>query len=229
LHYFGDSLTQDDYDRIALLRIPPAYRELEAQLVTLKWFDYRGIHPVKATYLLAHLFVRAIRDIHAKTKDYLEAKTLVVLDHEDIFNPGATKMPLDLPFWRARQEFDRVGVRYDFALNFVMNRAAARGWHVYPRPNQLYSEETVMDVKAAWEKHRLAVFQVAKDPRFELEKFSGHPDQLAYQQWLISECKRREHPSAALSFCFRAKHLNADLALPAFGDLAVREALRFAA
>lgn len=230
--YLGSTLTADECERIALVRIPPVYREREARLFSTKWFDYRSLHPVKATYLLAHLYVEAVRDIHAKTKDYLEAKAITakdVLGHEDIFNPPATGMPIDMAFWRARQEFDGVGVRYDFALRFIMNRAADRGWHVYPRPNQLYTQETVLDVRDAWERHRKAVMQTASDPRFELDRYVGHPDQVAYQDWLIEECKRRSSPSSALSFCIRKKHLNAELALPHFGELAVREALRYAA
>lgn len=228
MDYFGSSLTTEECERIALLRIAPVYRETEAELFTLKWFDYRHLHPVKATYLFAHLYEKAIRDIHAKTKDYLEAKTLVVLDHKDIFRPPVDKMPLDFSFWRARQEMDRHGVRYDFGLDFLMNRAAARGWRVYPRPNQLYTEEAVLDVRDAWVKYRHAVMQTARNPRFKLDQFSGHPDQVSYHAWLLEECGRRESPVSSLSRCFRERHLSPEIAMPVFGDSVVREALRFA-
>jgi hypothetical protein len=223
--FFGSDLTDADYDRIALLRIDPELRKEEPALFDTKWFDYRREHPTKMTYLFAHEYVQAVKDIHSKTSDVHEAKTLKVLDHEDIFIPNDS-MAIDVSFWKARQAADAQGVPYDFYLNFAMNRAANRGWHVYPRPNQLYMYELVLDAGDAWRQQVSEIFTTSKSPIMRTEHFEGHPDQAAYQRWLLDRCAERPMPEAPLSRCFREGHLTPEIAASRFSDKVIQEAIR---
>ena len=225
--FFGSTLNDDECDRIALMRITPELRGTESHLFTTKWFDYRHLHPTIATYYFAHCYIKSVRDIHAVTKDYQEAKIIKVLDHEDIFIPPIDVVPLDVSFWKSRQAADSIGVPYDFALSFTMNRAASRGWHVYPRPNQLYASELTLDIQDAWKERMRGSFQTAKNPRFQLKNFIGHIDQVSYQNWLLAQVAIRDSPSATLSRCMRECQLNAELALSKFSSTVVNEALSY--
>jgi hypothetical protein len=66
-----------------------------------------------------------------------------------------------------------------------MNRFADRGWTFFPRPNQLYSVELVMDLADAWAVECKNSFQIAKLPFYKNSEYVGHHDQIAYRTWLI--------------------------------------------
>lgn len=219
--FFGEKLTRDDLELRALTRIHPTARQHEAELYTTKWFDYRLMHPAQATYLFAHCYEQAVRDIYAKTKDLEESLQLDVWKGQpDIFHRATDTLSV----WRARQFCDRIGVRYDFALRFAMNRAADRGWLMFPRPNQLYEETLIRDVKDAWERHLEAIFETAKHPHYDLANYVGADCQDAYIAWLIARCNTRPRPQAPLSRCFREGQISREIALKHFEPRLVEEA-----
>jgi hypothetical protein len=223
--FFGIDLSSDDLELRALTRIPQAARTQEAQLYTTRWWDYRPMHPALATYLFADEYEKAVRDIYAKTKDLDEALRIEVWKGEkDIFHRALDTISL----WRARQFCDRVGVRYDFALRFAMNRAADRGWTMFPRPNQIYEETLIRDVKTAWEEHLRHIFDVAKHEDYLLSNDRGEAHQVAYRAWLVERCNSRQRPQAALSRCFREGHLNSVYANGHFSKEVIAEAVRTA-
>lgn len=225
--FYGDSLTPDDCEAIVFAKIPVEVRVPEAEVMSQRWFDYRRMHPVHATYLWAHLYTGAVRDAYAKTKDRDGAATLQVLPAEDVF-----QTPFAVACWTARQRFDSIGVRYDFALRFCMNRFADRGWNVFPRPNQLYGEELILDIADAWKIECRASLQIAKDVRFRNDHFVGAPEQVAYREWLMDQVRQRcaipAESYRPLSRLFSEKVLLPEHALPVFGDKAVRKAMMIA-
>lgn len=205
--YLGSSLTHDDYEMLALARIPEPLRREEPALFKTKWFDYRHLHPVSATYMYAARYVEAVRDIYAQTRDRDEAATIQPFEVEDIFYSRELTS-----VWRARQALDRLGIRYEFALRFAMTRFANRGWSYFPRPNQLYTEELMLDTRDAWNLACSHTLQIAKHPRFTAPYYTGHPDQIAYQEWLVEQVRKREHPHRALSRLLSEKVIIPDFA-----------------
>lgn len=180
------SLTVDDYEALTLAKIPVEYRKLEPDLYGSKWFDYKPLHPAEATLLFVRLYEGAIRIAYGKYKDVEASARIKVLPYTDPF------VSRDIvSFWTARQNYDRIGCRYEFGLRWTMDRFADRGWSFFPRPNQLYGSEMMLDLADAWRIECSAALQIAKLPFFRVENYTGHHDQDAYRQWLIGQVKAR--------------------------------------
>jgi len=221
--FYGSALTVADCEMLALTRVDPSLRVAEALLYTRKWFDVRHLHPVQATYLFAHEYAEAVRRAYARQKDIRTLEKVRGFDVESLFaSRELTAM------WRARQAFDAIGCRYEFALEFIMKRFCDRGWRVFPRPNQLYAEEIVLDVRDAWHRECKAVTQLAKHERFDTRNFTGHPDQLAYQAWQIEQVGTRGGNRAMLlGRLLQERALSEQTVTEAFGASVLAQSKRF--
>jgi hypothetical protein len=222
MSYLGEELTVDDCEIKALTAIPLPILEAEVELIESKWFDYRRLHPTKATYLFASKYELGLRDIYAKTIDYRKAGDLQAFNGKD---PLETADVVSL--WRARQSYDRIGVRYEFGLRFTFGRFADRGWSHFPRPNQLYGQELLLDIADAWKVECRARLQFAADPMFRNENFANLPEQVDYHSWLIKQIKSRDlihWPLAIGSAVYTRRALLEERALVEFGRSAMERA-----
>jgi hypothetical protein len=219
--FYGEDLTFDDCELLAFAKVAHRYRESEAALFGLKWFDYRWWHPVKCTYYYAHCYERAVRDAYAKTKDKNTAASV-----EAFASPNVFELPSEVVgLWRARQGCDLMGVRYDFALRFAFNRFSDRGWMIFPRPNQLYGQEFLLDLRDAWAEECRHTLQMVAHPFYKTRYFNGHPNQVAYRDWLIVQAKRRDQPHRVLSRMLEANLIHSDFAGHALGLDTLKRAL----
>lgn len=219
----GQTLNLSDCELLAFTKIPAEVRARESELFGLKWFDYRALHPVRATYLFAETYERVIRTMYAEQKDRDKADAAVVFFPTDIFKNREL-----LGCVNARQAYDRLGIRYDFAITFALRRNMDRGWRVFARPNQIYEETMLLDMVDAWKIELGARLQLPTSPRFKTENFTNHPDQLAWEQYAIAQAKRREFPERALSTFFHHDLLRPAAAAQEFPANVVREAERYA-
>ena len=163
--------------------IPQQFRELEPDLYTKRWFDYRRNLPSQATQAFCNEYERLYREQYAKTQDRETARTLIVHGvTKDLF-----KSPYLLQFWRARQEADRLGCKYSFYIRFVLNRAFERGWRYLPRPNQIFDEDISLDCEVAWLDLKRVTLQLAENPLFLAENYKGYPEQDDYYLYLIQQ------------------------------------------
>lgn len=217
--YFGSDLTIEQCEEIALLKVRPEYRMDESDLFLTKWFDYRHLHPVKATYLFTHEYRSRVREMYAKTRDVKKALTVKPIAQDDVFESVVWAS-----MWRARQAYDRLGVRYGFGLAFTFNRCNDRGWGYFPRPNQLYGEELILDLRDAWKKHCRVILERVQHPRFTTDYYCGHPDQDHYQAWITDQCKVRAMPHMTLATLLRDKLVLEDVAVTRLGAEVVRKA-----
>jgi hypothetical protein len=221
--YYGSELTVADCEMLALSRVGPALRVAESLLFTRKWFDYRALHPVQSTYLFAHEYAEAVRRAYGRQKDMRTLDTVKGFDVESLFESRELTA-----MWRARQAFDAIGCRYEYGLDNIMKRFCDRGWKVFPRPNQLYAEEVILDVRDAWRRECQAVTQLAKHERFHTAQFIGHPDQIAYQAWQIERIKTRGGNRAMLLARLLQEHVLSEQMIAAeFGDGTLAQAKRF--
>lgn len=219
--YLGASLTWDDCEMLALARISEPHRREEPSLFATKWFDYRHLHPVSATYMFAARYAEAVREIYAQTKDRDEAETAYTFSPDDVFLSREL-----IGFWIARQAFDRIGVRYEFGLRYVMTRFSTRGWRMFPRPNQLYSEELILDVRDAWAAECKNSLQIAKHERFSVANYIAHPDQISYQEWLLQQTQTREHAHRPLSRLLAENLVTPDVIKLVFGEALLNQAIK---
>lgn len=220
---FGNDLTVADCEMLALSRIAAPLRVAESLLFTRKWFDLRSLHPVQATFLFAEQYRLAVRRAYAKQKDIRTLDGVKGFDVEGLFSSRELTA-----VWRARQAFDAIGCRYEYGLDNIMNRFLERGWRVFPRPNQLYAEEVILDVRDAWRRECKAVLQLAKHERFLTENYVGHPDQIAYQAWQIEQVRARGGNRAMLVARLLQEHaLSEQVVTAAFGASVLAQAKRF--
>jgi hypothetical protein len=175
-------------EALCLQRIPKSLQLLEADLYSAKWFDYRLLHPIQATDLFAHYYVSAARLYCEIAHDRDKAQTLRVLGDPD---PFKTREAIALHV--ARQHYDRIGCRYEWAFQFIVKRFTDRGWAAMPRPNQLYGEELLLDVADGWKELCEISLQTPRSKHFQ---HCTEPLQTAQQEfalWIAAQARTRGH------------------------------------
>lgn len=213
-------LKVDDCEMLALIRIPVEQRKQDAELLGSAWFDYRLLHPVKSTLLFSQNYERAVRDAYARIKDKEGAKTLKVLTERNVLLTRDA-----VSYWTARQACDRIGCRYDWALRWMFHRFADRGWHMIPRPNQLYAVDLLLDLQDAWKVECAASLQFPRSRFYRIDQWVGHPTQRAYRRFLVEQVKQRgTDPWRPLSRLFNERMLDPQSALEEFSEREVRKA-----
>lgn len=189
----------------------------EDQLSELKWFDYRVLTPELATELFTTAYGVIFREFYGKVVDY------ATVGHAQPFPKGVAE---ELHYLnQARQAADSIGCRYDFYLRAAFWRFVNRGFADLPRPNQLYAEEVILDVRDVWTAQKNAELQLAKHHTFTVDNHTGSALQLAYCDYLIDQIKRRALPHLALAtVVFTRRQLPFDFALQHFGPEILKRA-----
>lgn len=220
-YFYGHDLGLLHAELLAIQHIPAALLKKEAALYRTKWFDYRRMHPTKATYLLAQCYNRAYQDCMS-----------VMRDRSGKFMRGFKGMDYmesreRLSFWRLRQLIDSLGIRYDFFLRHAMNWHIDAGWLQPPRPSHLGSnQDMITDVMMAWEEECAARIQFPKDTRYKVANFFGHVDQLDWETFLVAQIKTRRHPQYALhSALYIEQTLRIEKAVQEFDERVVQSAI----
>lgn len=192
--YYGSGKSRDEYMRLALMKIPQALRDNEAELRQQRWFDYRHLTPAEATYLFAAEYRHAYVEAYKRQRDIRTAEHIRPFAPDDIFACKELNA-----MWQVRQAADSIGCKYDFYLRFVFDRFAQRGWRYLPRPNQMASEELVLDIRDAWHIECAASLQVAELALYRAAAYNDTPEQNQYYDWLCMQIMQRNHPHLALA------------------------------
>lgn len=209
---------------LELVRIHESHRLDEPELLNSRWFDYRRFPPAKLTYLFAAMYARQYVFSYRCVFDIRTADEIVPFAPEDIFQSKDL-----IPMWRARQEADRLGIKYSFFLNFAFTRFADRGWKNLPRPNQLYGEELLLDIRDAWDRRCGEVMQLAHDPFFFEKSYVAHPDQDRYYAYVVGQISARQHKHLALATVLKEGILPREIAGREFGADVLKRAINFMA
>ena len=126
----------------------------EPELMSSCWWEYRGLHPTRRTFIFAEVYANMTKRYHGKYWDYVLSTYKMGFSGqgpEKIF-PSALddekktkrkKMVLT-GMWRARQTADELGISYSIYVSSCFEHASANGWKNLPRPSQLYSDKMKM-------------------------------------------------------------------------------------
>lgn len=220
--YYGNDLSKTEYWTLEMNRIHERHRIDEAELLLSRWYDYRMMSAAQVTYLFAAQYAHEYIECYKRTRDIRTADEITPFAPEDIF---ASKELI--PMWLARQEADRIGCKYDFYLRLAFDRFADRGWRNIPRPNQLYGEELVLDIRDAWKRRCSDLIQFAENSFFTEVAYVAHPDQDAYHVWLVEQIKQRGHHHLALSRVLKDKILPLELIEREFSEEVIKRAKYF--
>ena len=154
-----------------------------------RWFDYRDMHPVAATYLFAHFYVEQTRKFYIQNVDIRTVEDARAFTPDDIF------MSRDLTsMWLARRAADELGLPYPFVLQFAQSRFLSRLQHRLPRPNQLYGEEFEIDVAAAWTERLGCQLTYSTQPRYKASAWARQLSQAQHVKFVVQQVKRRPGP-----------------------------------
>lgn len=219
--FYGQDLTPEEADVLAISHIPAKVLKSEPDLMRTKWFDYRLLHPTVATYLFVHHYTKAYQRYIAVTQDRDRAPFVKGFKGKDFFD-----LREKATFWKLRQKCDELGMRYDFFLQSAVNFCIANGWQQPPRPAHIYSNaEMLVDVMDSWHCEKRARIQFPKDPHYRVENFTGTPDQLALEQWLLENVATRQHRKYSLHASIYVEGmLRVESAIERFGAEVVSDA-----
>jgi hypothetical protein len=170
--------------------------QMERELFTCKWFDYRFMHYAKATYLFADCYAKTYRVAYAKHKDTISAKHMKPVKEPNILL--GTDKNLLAGLWTARWIADSLCMPYDFFISNSIEQAMLIKRNYLPRPNQLYGTPTDDVVTQRWKEFSQARFIQAIDPRYQTQHYLGLPDQDAHRKWVLDLAAGSSNPAHPL-------------------------------
>lgn len=221
MNFFGDRYNSLQCDVIHVAKVGSGYREREPLLQQRRWFDYRQDHPVRLTYLFAHLYFEQVKASYRKFHDEDSATDLLTpWGTADVFDSGCRAA-----MYLARQGADAIGTPYPFMLSMAFRRCFERGWRLFPRPNQLYGPELILDIQDLWREECRMVLRYPDSAFYQNDRFVGHQDQIAWHDWAVAMLKKRGAPEYSVgNLVFDKGLLPVEIAIEHFGPETVAKA-----
>lgn len=222
-HFYGSGLDLEHYEVLMVQYVPAKDRKIETQLMASKWFDYRLMHPMEATYYFFHKYKEAYRNFYRKAINFEAAQFVKPIKERDFLLSREA-----MSFWRLRQAVDALGMRYEFFLNYAFDqkRILANGRPLPPRPAQLKTEEILTNAYLAWEDLCKGSLQIACSPIFTAAQYTHAAMQVAYEDFIVAQIKQRRVPQYALSTClYLYDAIRIERALLEFDEQTVRMAI----
>lgn len=163
----------------------------ESGLYATKWWDYKPLHPLHATYMFADAYCRAFeRAVHGR-KDAQQAQYVKPLRFKNFLK---CDQKVITGMWKARQFADRIGCTYDFYCSTAMKFAANGDWRYLPQPALMYSSRSVKGmpsmletIMTGWEQRNKDQILVAKSDFYRAENYFGNVYQVAHQKMLMQK------------------------------------------
>ncbi len=232
-NFFGGGLDFEHYEILMIQYVPKKDRKIETQLMTTKWFDYRLMHPMMATYYFYKLYKVAYQNFFRKAIDHEAAEFVRPIKvnpktHQEDFLLSREAMT----FWRLRQAVDALGMRYDFFLNYAFEhcfRVLAGGKVMAPRPAHLKSEDMLANAYIAWEAICDSTLQIACSPYFTASHYVHSSMQQDYEDFIVKQIQRRRVPYYSLSAClYLYDAIRIEKALFVFDEFVIQNAIEHA-
>lgn len=205
---YGLHKSPEDYDRLMFSFIRKDWQEYEGPLFTTKWFDYRHLHPVAASYVFAHCLVKAYQRAYRRTISNKGWDAMRPLKSIDLFRCPKNQIG---GVWRGRQHADAMGAPYPVYLEFAYE-AALRYWkrgHL-PTPQQLYSEHVIQRVTEQWEDRQKGFMLFSEQAAYRNENYIGTRAQDDHHAWLFEQIGKRQNGFIPLENLFKRGLLPAD-------------------
>ena len=226
-HFYGDSFTFDQYEILTVSKIPKADRAEEAQLMHTKWFDYRLMPPMQATYYFYHLYVKAYQ--HFLYKNVNSATSSFIFPFKGEAKLDFLKARERTSIWRLRQLADLICIPYDIFLSYLFKfiyKMAPNGSIVVPRPSMMMKEDLIEKVITAWNELKQANLQLCCSPYFYVANYRGLTVQKAYEDYLIEQVKQRKNPHYLLAeLLYNHQMLRIETAIQHFDNATINNAL----
>lgn len=199
---FGLGLAPEKYDVLMAKHADKKMRAIEADLMTSKWFDYRFLHPVAATYLYAYHYKEQYKAAFGRYFDARQvhrAKTLK--KHYDLFLNSAADITA---IWRGRQAADALGVPYNLYIRWAID-ARMNYWQrgSLPLASHLYSQLVTDKVPEKWDDYRNGFLMLGEHEAYHSVNYSGLPMQDEHVDWVIEQARKQPSVLFALQAAYR--------------------------
>ena len=185
INHYGELLTDDECEVLLLdkfgigARVFRKHLSKEAELFQTKWYPYRVLHPVVATYRYAHELNKTYQRYYQMTRDYTKGKYIRVSKGKDIWyakNPGG--------FIKGRQQADMMGIPYEFYTSAAYEFLYIKKWKHIPRQCHLYAVDVIEYVEAKWQEYARSALILSEDPFFKNPLFVDRPEFVEHQRWI---------------------------------------------
>lgn len=182
-----------EHDLLTIKLVPDArIRDLELDLFTSKWFDYRHLTPLQATTHYVDAFNTVYRQKYAEHYDEVAAENLKLADFDtlvrrlDLPGKGTTTKGTISAFWRGRQFADALGMPYHEYVTIAMD-FRLRYWQqrYLPKPGHLYDDKLLEQIGQRWHELQAGRLYLAENPLFLCENYQGLPAQDDYHEWIM--------------------------------------------
>lgn len=166
-YYIGSEMSVINCDKFAHLFIAPETLVEDMELLEHKWWDYRTMHPAKATMYFYHLHNKIAEGYITRyfgVKAGMAHKRFAAI--KDLRRQTVNTVRA---IWKARMTADALGIPYDVYLHTVFKHFYAN-YQMYattkvrdqqmPYPNQLVSDAIIRNVENEWRDERKARFRM---------------------------------------------------------------------
>jgi hypothetical protein len=225
--FHGDSWTEKEYDAATLANFSDSAREKESDYFQTKWFDYRRLHPLQATFYWLWCYQDAYQDYIHK---YVDMESYEKGIRSDFLNSKEKNA-----IWRARRYCDRNGIPYDVFIRtrFQQKEDEWRAKNFFPRPKDMLPSLglTVEEESACCNWEEPLIIRWAVDPIYQINAWRGLECQLAYEYYLVEKMQQRRCKAflghVLHTAIYVRKQLRIETAILNFGIDPVREAQSF--
>ena len=169
----------------------------EASLYSTKWWDYKFLHPLQATYVFAESYKKAIKEAIKRRKCVYRGTNFIGLKDPDFLSCSKRVIT---GMWKARQQADRLGIEYDYYCDQAMHYAEERDYTYLPSPSQLYPQKKKKNKKdITMLEHIFNGYERAKKNRllhaqssyYKIYAYSSNRYQLEHQRFLLAQIRNR--------------------------------------
>lgn len=187
-----------EYDALTYVNIKSELLLEDPQLYLTKWWDYKNLHALEATYLFAESYKRALKEAIKRRKCIYRGTNFIGLKDADFLSCSKRVIT---GMWKARQQADRLGIEYDYYCDQAMHYAEARDYTYLPSPTQLYSAKKknpkskdvtmIEHIFNGFEETKVNRLLHAQSAFYTITAYCKNRYQLEHQRFLISQIKNR--------------------------------------
>tara|TARA_R110002074_G_scaffold86408_2_gene190817 strand:- start:5851 stop:6414 length:564 start_codon:yes stop_codon:yes gene_type:complete len=159
----------------------------EAELFDKKWFDYRFMHPLEATFNFALAYTKVYPRYGALRHGTVDAeKRLTVKSYNGICDPCAQSEKVLSALWKARKAADELGIPYEIYCCYALDYSERSGWKEVASVKDLSRKDVKKVVDEKWvqrnrdwiEKPKLDIYHQEGDHSYQLAWREQHRELL---------------------------------------------------
>jgi hypothetical protein len=195
---YGIDLDPDTCDEHMQKYVRKDWVAVETALFTGKWFAYRFLHPVQATYVYAHEFTKAYRRYYRREIDRTRAEYVQPIKIKEMFT--GDKSPKMSAVWRGRQIADAAGMPYDVFLDLAFD-IQLRYWNQdrLPQPSHMYSDLITDKIGPLWEDRQEGFLFYSRHPNYHNSFYQGLKAQDDHHEWILAQVMKRGNATHLLN------------------------------